>query len=139
MQTAGNEGRGRAVTSDTRQISALIVDDEEDIRLLIRMVIERAGSDLAVAGEAADGGDALELLKDHPVDVVILDQRMPGMTGIDTARQIRLEHPFQKIVMCSAFLDTDLRREAEAAGIAVSIAKREIERLPQVLRDLVAS
>ncbi len=125
--------------SDTRQIAVLIVDDEEDIRLLIRMVIQNGGEDLSIAGEAADGREALELFGTQDVDVVILDQRMPGLSGIETARQMVAEKPGQKIVMCSAFLDTDLRREAEAAGIAVAIAKREINRLPQVLRDLFAS
>jgi YesN/AraC family two-component response regulator len=125
--------------SDTRQIAVLIVDDEEDIRLLIRMVIQNGGEDLSIAGEAADGREALELFGSQDVDVVILDQRMPGLSGLETAKQMVAEKPGQKIVMCSAFLDTDLRREAEAAGIAVAIAKREINRLPQVLRDLFAS
>lgn len=125
--------------SDTKQVSVLIVDDEEDIRLLIRMVIQNGGEDLAVAGEAADGREALEIFGQHDVDVVVIDQRMPGLSGIETAKQMLAERPGQKIVMCSAFLDTDLRREAEAAGIAVAIAKREIDRLPQVLRELVAS
>jgi YesN/AraC family two-component response regulator len=123
--------------TEARPISALIVDDEEDIRMLVRMVIQNAGEDLTVAGEAADGREALELFAKSDVDVVILDQRMPGISGIETAREMLRMKPMQKIVMCSAYLDTDLRREAESTGIVMSIAKREIDRLPQVLRDLV--
>jgi DNA-binding NarL/FixJ family response regulator len=123
--------------TEARPISALIVDDEEDIRMLVRMVIQNAGEDLTVAGEAADGREALELFAKSDIDVVILDQRMPGLSGIETAREMLRMKPMQKIVMCSAYLDTDLRREAESAGIVMSIAKREIERLPQVLRELV--
>ncbi len=122
---------------ETKPITALIVDDEEDIRLLVRMVLQNAGGDLAVAGEAADGHEAIELFSSEDVDVVILDQRMPGMSGIETAREMMRIKPTAKIVMCSAYLDTDLKREAEAAGVKVALAKREIDRLPQVLRDLV--
>jgi YesN/AraC family two-component response regulator len=125
--------------SDTKQISVLIVDDEDDIRVLVRMIIQNAGNDLAIAGEAADGREALEFFGEHEVDVVILDQRMPGLSGIETAQQMLTERPGQKIVMCSAFLDTDLKLEAEAAGIGVALAKREINRLPQVLRELFAA
>jgi len=117
----------------------LVVDDEEDIRLLIRMVIKNGGDDLAVAGEAADGREALEFFGHQDVDVVFIDQRMPGLSGIETATQMLAERPGQKIVMCSAFLDTELRQEAEAAGIVATIAKREINRLPQVLRELAAT
>jgi YesN/AraC family two-component response regulator len=127
------------VDAKIRQIRTLIVDDEEDIRLLIRMVIQNAGNDLTVAGEAADGREALEIFASGDIDVVIIDQRMPGLSGLETAREMLLLRPLQKIVMCSAFLDTDLRREAEGAGIAVSIAKGEIDRLPEVVRELVSS
>ena len=125
--------------SGTRQISVLIVDDEDDIRVLMRMIIQGGGDDLTVAAEAADGREALEYFGAHDVDVVVIDQRMPGLSGIETARQMLAEKPGQKIIMCSAFLDTDLKLEAEGAGIAVAIAKREINRLPQVLRELFAT
>ncbi len=125
--------------SETRQISVLIVDDEDDIRTLIRMVLSKAGPDIAVAGEAADGGEALEIFSQTDVDVVIVDQRMPGLSGLETAAQMLEMRPTQKIVMCSAFLDTELRHEAEAVGIAMAIGKNEINRLPQVVRDLCGS
>jgi two-component system response regulator YesN len=120
----------------TKQIGALVVDDEEDIRFLIRMVIRNAGGDMAVVGEAADGNEALENIDAQDPDVVILDQRMPGLTGIETAREIIRRRPDQKIVLCSAYLDPELRREAEGVGIVVCIAKGEIKRIPQLLREL---
>jgi YesN/AraC family two-component response regulator len=124
--------------TEQKTISALIVDDEDDIRLLVRMVIQNGGPDLTVAGEAADGREALEIFAEANPDVVILDQRMPGLSGIETAQEMLRMKPTAKIVMCSAYLDTDLRREAESVGISMAIAKREIDRLPQVLRELVA-
>jgi DNA-binding NarL/FixJ family response regulator len=122
----------------TKPIAALIVDDEDDIRLLVRMVLQNAGDDLSVAGEAADGREALEIFANTDVDVVILDQRMPGLSGVETAREMLRMKPMTKIIMCSAYLDTDLKHEAESAGVAVAIAKREIDRLPQLLRELAS-
>ena len=123
---------------ETKQISVLIVDDEEDIRLLIRTVIRTAGDDLAVCGEAADGADAIDLLEHEHADVVILDQRMPGMTGIEAATEILRRHPEQRIVLCSAYLDPELRREAEATGILDCLGKGEIRRIPQIVRQIAA-
>jgi DNA-binding NarL/FixJ family response regulator len=127
------------MTTDTKQISTLIVDDEEDIRVLIRMVIKTGGEDLSVCGEAADGAEALDHIDEQDPDVVILDQRMPGLSGIDTAREILKRRPGQGIVLCSAFLDTELRREAEAAGIRVCLPKGDIRRIPEVLRKVGAA
>jgi len=124
------------MTTATQQISVLIVDDEEDIRLLIRTVIRTAGDDLAICGEAADGADAIEMLEHEHCDVVVLDQRMPGMTGIETATELLRRHPEQHIVLCSAYLDTELRHEAEAAGISECLGKGEIRRIPQVIRAI---
>ena len=122
------------MTTATRQISVLIVDDEEDIRLLIKTVLRTAGDDLTVCGEAADGEDALELLLQQRPDVVILDQRMPGLTGVQTAEEMLRRVPGQHIVLCSAYLDTALRREAEAAGIEECLGKGDIRRIPQIVR-----
>jgi YesN/AraC family two-component response regulator len=70
----------------------LIVDDELDIRKLIRVVIEVANAGFTVVGEAVDGPDALRVWHDlngPPVpDVIILDNRMPQLTGLEVARQI---------------------------------------------------
>lgn len=123
----------------TKQIGTLIVDDEEDIRVLIRMVIRGGGDDLGVCGEAADGREALEHIEEQDPDVVIIDQRMPGLTGIETAIEILDRRPGQKIVLCSAYLDPDVRREAEDAGIAMCISKGEIRRIPEILREVVGS
>ena len=124
------------MTTATKQISVLIVDDEADIRLLFRTVLRTADAGLVVCGEAADGHDAIALVDSEHPDVVILDQRMPGMTGIETAREIERRHPDQRIVLCSAYLDPELRREAEEAGITECLGKTDIRRIPQVVREV---
>lgn len=114
-------------------IGALIVDDEEDIRTLIRIIIEAANQGLFVCGEAADGAQALARVQEADPQVIVLDERMPGLSGIETAALILEKRPGQKIVMCSAYLDPELRRKAEAVGIKVCLTKGDIRRIPEEL------
>ncbi|MCA1711492.1 MAG: response regulator [Actinobacteria bacterium] len=62
-------------------LRALIVDDDADMRFLVRMTIEIANEGLSVAGEAATGDEALRSISSDRPGVVVLDYRMPGLTG----------------------------------------------------------
>ena len=119
----------------------LIVDDERDMRTLVRVVIEMANEGLAIVGEAADGAEALrvwrELERPGP-DVIILDNRMPGLTGLEVATTILEERPDQLIVLYSAFLNDEVRAEAAALGITTCLSKNELEQLPDLVRSLAA-
>lgn len=121
----------------------LIVDDEMDMRMLVRVVIEMANHGLSIVAEAADGDEAIQVwrdLKGPPVpDVIILDNRMPGLTGLDVARRILAERPGQLIVLYSAFLDDQVRAEAEEIGISTCVSKDDLERLPSVIESLTAA
>jgi DNA-binding response OmpR family regulator len=64
----------------------LVVDDDEDIRVLVAARLEAAGFR---ADTAADGPEALRAIRDDRPDLVILDVMMPGMTGFDVCREIR--------------------------------------------------
>jgi DNA-binding NarL/FixJ family response regulator len=121
-----------------RRIGTLLVDDEPDIRFLMRLTIEAANAGLCVLGEAADGAQALAVLDDLDPEVVILDQRMPGRTGVETAIEILARRPHQRIIVCSAHLDADLRRSAESAGVLVCLSKSQITEIPDVLRKLMS-
>ena len=121
-----------------QSIATLVVDDEPDIRMLIRLTIDEANEGLFVCGEAADGHEALALAPGVVPDVVVVDQRMPGMSGIETAIALRAGRPDQRIVLCSAFLDTELRSEGEQVGIAGFVNKRDIGQLPDVIRAVAA-
>ena len=123
----------------SRTIGALIVDDEEDIRALMRVLIDTADEGLFVCGEAVDGREGLDLVDELEPTVIVLDHRMPGIDGMETARRIRMKRPHQKMVLCSAYLDDDGRAKAAELGIEACLPKAEVTRLPEVLREVVAS
>lgn len=120
-------------------ISTLIVDDESDVRAMVRLVVETANQGLAVSGEAADGLEALSAWRDQQPAIVVLDNKMPGMTGLEVARQILAEDPTQKIVLFSAYLDDATSTEALSLGVARCLNKTEIMKLPETLWALAPS
>ena len=119
--------------------SVLVVDDEPDIRMLVRVFLERAG--FSVIGEAEDGPRALERFYDldppSTPSVVLLDNRMPGLTGLEVAEQMLAQHPSQVIVLFSAHLDSAVKERARAIGIAACASKMETQRIPDVIRSVL--
>ena len=115
------------------EMRVLIVDDEEDMRALVRATIELANEGLTVAAEAADGETAVSIVREQRPEVVVIDQRMPGVTGLETARRILDEHPEQAIVLFSAYLDGDVVRAAQRMGVRMCLAKDNIRQLPDAL------
>jgi len=78
--------------------SILIIDDEEDIRDALQMVLESVGHDVKVA---SNGNEAVELQRGEPADLIITDIIMPGKDGIDTIKEIRQEFPGIRIIAIS--------------------------------------
>ena len=117
-------------------IRVLLVDDEEDMRLVMRVGLNLANEDLVVVGEACDGESALRMADELDPTIVVLDQRMPGLSGLETAAALLLRRPGQRMMLCSAFLDDALRREALEVGFGQCIEKNEIPQLPELLRAM---
>jgi len=111
----------------------LIVDDEDDMRALLRSTIEIANEGLRVAGEAVDGEDAMAQWRETRPQIIVLDQRMPGATGLEVAQRILSEHPEQTIILFSAYLDQEIMDAAAELGIKACMSKREISRVPEAL------
>ena len=111
----------------------LIVDDEDDMRALLRSTIEIANEGLRVAGEAVDGEDAVAQWRETRPQIIVLDQRMPGATGLEVAQRILSEHPEQTIILFSAYLDQEIMDTAADLGIKACMSKREISRVPEAL------
>lgn len=111
----------------------VVADDEEDMRVLVRTVITRANHGLVVESEVENGLEAVERWRETRPDVMLLDQRMPGLTGLEAAEQILAEHPTQTIVLFSAFLSDVIRAAAERLGIFACVSKENIFSLPETL------
>jgi len=126
-------------TQVTPSPTVLVVDDEPDIRELARAILEIDGFD--VIDEAEDGTQALERfiqLDPPPIPtVVLLDNRMPGLTGLQVAEQMLSHYPEQVIVLFSAHLDAAVEAEARALGVTASVSKMHTPRLPEILRGLL--
>jgi len=76
----------------------LIIDDEEDIRIVLKEVFSRAGFDVDVAENSSSG---IEKLREQGADLVVIDVIMPGMDGVTAAREIRTEFPDTRIIVIS--------------------------------------
>src|SRR4051794_18209045 len=116
----------------------MIVDDHADVRYLIRAIVDDAREDLLVAGEAAGGEEALGHIEAIDPDVVVLDAMMPVRDGYETAEQILARRPEQRILLCSAIVDDEVRERARAVGISACLSKDEFEDIPRAAMALVA-
>jgi DNA-binding NarL/FixJ family response regulator len=83
-------------------IRVLLVDDEQLVRSGLRMILESA-SDVEVVGEAADGGGAVEQVRRHRPDVVLMDIRMPAMDGLTATQEITALPDPPRIIMLTTF------------------------------------
>jgi CheY-like chemotaxis protein len=121
----------------------LIVDDEADIRLLVRVILESAAGDIDVVAEAADGPAALHEFErlDPPrvPDVIVLDNQMPGRSGLEIAAGMLEQHPEQRIILFSAYLDDSIRAEASALGLYACLDKTRSEQLPALVLAAIAA
>ncbi len=91
----------------------LIVDDEEVLRDVLDAVLRREGFDVV---PASTGEEALSLLDGEEIDLVILDIMLPGISGIDTLRSIRISNPNLPVIIITAFSSIDGAIEAMKHG-----------------------
>jgi DNA-binding NarL/FixJ family response regulator len=106
------------------------------VRLLLQLAIDIENRGLHVVGEAANGQEALAMRRGLDVDVVVLDNRMPGLTGLETATAMLAEDPDLPIVLYSAFTDDQTAAEARRIGVRACVAKGDAPRLITVLREV---
>jgi two-component system, NarL family, response regulator DevR len=105
------------------QIRILIADDHEVVRLGIKALLHQH-VDLNVIGEAESGEEAVRKAVELHPDVVVMDIRMPGMSGVDACRQIMHQLPETRVVMLTSFAEDDLLFSAIRAGAAGYVLKR---------------
>lgn len=110
--------------------SVVIADDESIIRLDLKEILE--GDGYLVLGEAARGDDALKMIKEHQPDLALLDVKMPGLDGIEVARE--LKESSTTVVLLTAFSQRNLIEAARDAGVSAYLVKpfRSSEILPKL-------
>jgi CheY-like chemotaxis protein len=112
----------------------LIIDDEPHIRLMIRFTLEAAGYDV---DEAADGQAGLDRFGDGAgYSAVVLDQKMPGLDGLETLKRIRERAPDACVLMVTAFASIELAVDAMRLGATDFLRK---PMTPETLRGAVAA
>lgn len=84
-----------------RLINVLIVDDHALVRMGIRRLLDDL-PDISVVGEAENGERALEFIRSHKPDVVLLDMKMPGIDGWEVTRRLQKSHPEVKVIAVTA-------------------------------------
>lgn len=90
----------------------LIVDDEANHRLTLSIHLRSVGFEIV---EAADGAEALERLGETDISLVVVDLMMPGISGLELTRQLRLRWPEMPVVLTSAYHLS--RDQLERAGV----------------------
>lgn len=83
-----------------KTLRLLVVDDEENIRFLFKEELEEEGYEVDLA---SSGLEALSKIKDSPYDLVVLDIKMPGMSGIQTLNEIKNINKDLPVILCSAY------------------------------------
>jgi two-component system, NarL family, nitrate/nitrite response regulator NarL len=118
----------------------LVVDDTQAIRRSLRLRIETE-TDWEICGEAENGRDAIERVKELQPDVVLLDLSMPVMNGLDAARRIKAIAPSTHILMFTLHTYPQLLDEARKVGIANVVSKSDAAgpNLVRALRSLLAA
>ena len=114
----------------TRRV--VIAEDEAIIRLDLKEILLDEGYD--VVGETGRGDEAVELVRAHHPDLVILDVKMPGSDGLAAARAIRDLELKEAVLILTAFSQRNLIDEAREAGVAAYLVKpfQRIELMPAI-------
>ncbi|MEV8314996.1 response regulator transcription factor [Streptomyces sp. NPDC059900] len=101
--------------SERQPVRVVIVDDEELVRMALRLVID-GEPDLTVVAEAADGNAAITVVDEQQPDVVLMDVRMPGRDGLSATRELLTRAVPPRVLMLTTFDSDDLVLGALRAG-----------------------
>ena len=104
-------------------LRVMLVDDHEVVRQGLRALLE-AEEDIEVVAEADSGPSAVSLASTHQPDVVVMDVRMPGGSGVEACRAIRDERPDAQVIMLTSFSDDDALFNSIMAGAAGFVLKQ---------------
>jgi two-component system chemotaxis response regulator CheY len=115
----------------------LIVDDSPTMRKVIRKTVTLSGVELDECWEAGDGREALEILRGHPIDLILTDINMPRLNGLEMLKEMQKEERWRKIpvVLITSQDNPGHFRETAAWGVKGYLQKPFH---PETLRDLLS-
>jgi len=117
-----------------QEITVFLVDDHSIVREGVRAFLD-VQPDLHVVGEAASGEEALRLLPDAIPDVVLMDLLMPGMSGVETIRQIKQISPRTQIVVLTSYHeDENIFPALRAGALSYTLKDIRLEELVDTIR-----
>ncbi|MGE5583222.1 MAG: response regulator [Bacillota bacterium] len=115
----------------------MIVDDQKLFRENLKIVVELRLPDAKVVGIAGNGNEALEILAKEKPNLILLDMRMPGMSGVEFIRQVRMSGNNVKVIVLTTFDDDEYVFEALRLGAAGYLLKEiEPEELTAAIMDI---
>lgn len=117
------------------QVRVLVVDDHQVVRVGIRKLLNRT-NDIRVIGEAANGMEALHLVSELNPDVLLLDMEMPGLSGVDVARNLHASGSKVRILVLSGYDDRQYVIALVDQGISGYLIKDES---PELIIEAIRS
>lgn len=124
--------------AERKTIRVMIVDDHPVVRSGLRSMLGTE-SDLAVAGEAENGQEAIRRFRELTPDVTLMDLRMPGMSGVATIEAIRAEFPNARMIVLSTFdTDEDVYRAVRAGAQGYLLKEAYLHELVDAIRTVHA-
>jgi CheY-like chemotaxis protein len=116
-----------------KPVSILYVEDSDDLRAAICMLLEDAGAEVVAC---ASGEEAIRILLERNFDIVMTDVSLPGMSGTELARHVLATHPHQWVVLCSGY---EFPHGLQALGVHVrSLPKGfELYELEALLKEIL--
>lgn len=118
----------------------LIVDDEQSVLTLLSNTINWQELELSLAGTAADGEQALEIIRRKPVDIVITDIRMQKLSGLELSKILYQQYPSIKLIIMSGYAEFSYAQKALTYGaLGYCLKPVETEDIIQLLLKAIGS
>ena len=107
---------------DSKKIKVLLADDHAVVREGLKLILSET-HDIVALGEAKNGNEVLDKIRNDHWDVVVLDAAMPGKSGLETLKQLRIEHPKLPVLILSMYPEDRLAARFLKAGASGYLTK----------------